>query len=135
MNTIVLTGNLARDPELRYTPDNKAVAQFTVAVKRPFTKDKVDFINCVAWEKEGENIDKYFSKGSFIALRGYLTIRTYEANDGQKKTFAEVIVNEFGFGGGKKEETKEEKKSTYDKPIEVPAEKQPDFFSEEFVPF
>ena len=78
MNIGGITGNLTRDPELRRTGDGKAVASFCVAVKRPYTKDKTDFIDCVAWGQIAEFVSKYFAKGSGIAVDGFYTTRTWE---------------------------------------------------------
>lgn len=108
MNCVVLSGFLARDVELRYTTDNIAVASIVIAVKRPH-KDETDFIDCTAWRQAAENIVKYFNKGDFIQIRGYMTVEKYEIEkDGKKvKRYAtKVIVEEFGFGG--KKDKKEE---------------------------
>ncbi len=133
MNVVILSGHLARDVELRYTNStNKAVATITLAVKRPFAKDTTDFVTCVAWDKDAENIEKYFEKGDFIQIRGYLTFRQYEVNkeSGQeKRTATEVIVQEWGFGGSKK---KDEPK---DEPKEESVEAPTLFEGNEFVPF
>ena len=64
MNTVVLSGRMTKDPELKYTSGGKANARFTLAVQR--TKDEADFVNCVAWEKTAETIVEYFKKGSQI---------------------------------------------------------------------
>lgn len=104
MNTISITGNLTRDVEVRMTQDGKAVAHFTVAVKRPHTDDTTDFIRCVAWRKDAENISKFFAKGQYIAIRGVLITNTYE-KDGQKQSSAEVQVSEWDFGGRKREDS------------------------------
>lgn len=117
MNIIGITGNLTKDPELRRTETGKAVATFTVAVKRPHTSDKTDFIRCVAWNKTAEFISKYFSKGSGIVVDGYLTIRQWEDKEGNKRSLAEVICDNVGFMGAKKSEGSS---SSYTEP-DVPA--------------
>lgn len=98
MNEVVLMGRLARDPELRYTQSGSAVASFTVAVDREFSKDQeVDFINCIAWQKAGEHVAQYYKKGNRILLKGRIQVRTYEGNDGQKRWATEVVVNRTEF--------------------------------------
>ena len=72
-NVVVLVGRIVRDPEVRYTPSQTAVARFTVAVDRPFSRDNeqtADFISCVAFGKSAEFIEKYFTKGKPIGLTG-----------------------------------------------------------------
>lgn len=99
MNLVILTGRLTKDPELRYTNSNKAVASFSVAVDDGKTRDgdkKTVFVNCVAWEKTAEFIDEYFKKGDGITLFGKVQSRQYE-HEGQKRTAFEVVVNGVEF--------------------------------------
>ena len=103
MNIAGITGHLTRDPELRTTPDNKSVTVFCVAVKRPYSKDKTDFIDCVAWGNIAEFLPKYFSKGSGISVDGCLTTRTWEDKDGNKRKNTELTVSNVGFMGSKSE--------------------------------
>lgn len=98
MNQVILTGRLTKDPELRQTQSNKAVCTFTLAVQE--TKDKANFINCVAWEKTAENISHFFFKGNPIMVVGSWETRTYE-KDGQKRTVSECRVSRFEFMGVK----------------------------------
>ena len=105
MNIAGITGNLTRDPELRRTGDGKAVASFCVAVKRPYTKDKTDFIDCVAWDKIAEFVNKYFAKGSGIVVDGFLITRTWEDKDGKKHKGTELTASSVGFMGSKSEST------------------------------
>ena len=105
MNIGGITGNLTRDPELRRTGDGKAVASFCVAVKRPYSKDKTDFIDCVAWGQIAEFVSKYFSKGSGIAVDGFYTTRTWEDKDGNKRKNTELVASSVGFMGGKNDST------------------------------
>lgn len=110
LNTISIMGRIARDPELRYTQSEKAVATFCVACERDFA-DKTgnrpaDFIDCVAWTATGEFISSHFHKGDMIAVTGRLQKRSWEDKDGNKRTAAEVIVERAYFCGGKaKQET------------------------------
>ena len=100
MNKIILLGRLTKDPEVRYTPTNKVVAQFTLAVDRPYSKDnqrEADFIPVVIWGKQAETCGNYLSKGQRVLVEGRLQIRSYEAKDGQKKYVTEVIAEHFEF--------------------------------------
>ena len=108
LNHIVIMGRLVRDPELRRTGSGVAVASFRVAVDRDFTpKDggerKADFIDCVAWRQTGEFISKYFSKGRMIVVDGRLEMRDWTDKDGNKRTSAEVVVNNAYFGDSKRD--------------------------------
>lgn len=82
MNKIELTGRLTRDPDLRYTPNNRPVAQFTIAVNRRYAKEtdeiKADFFPIVVWGKQGENCKTYLLKGSMVGIIGTLRNRSYE---------------------------------------------------------
>ena len=102
MNKAILIGRLTRDPELRYTSSNRAVCQFTIAIDRPFTNQasgqrEADFINVVAWDKTGENVGKYMSKGRLIAVEGRIQTRNYDNNEGRKVYVTEVIANNVQF--------------------------------------
>ena len=108
LNHITLMGRLVRDPELRRTGSGVAVASFCVAVDRDFApKDggerKADFINCVAWRQTGEFISKYFTKGRMIVVDGRLEMRDWTDRDGNKRTSAEVIVDNAYFGDSKRD--------------------------------
>ena len=108
LNHITIMGRLTRDPELRRTGSGTAVASFTVAVDRDYApKDggerKTDFINCVAWSQTGEFISKYFSKGRMIVVDGRLEIRDWTDKDGNKRTTAEIRVENAYFGDSKRD--------------------------------
>jgi single-strand DNA-binding protein len=97
MNHITLTGRLTRDPELRYTPNGVAVANFDLAVPRPGEKKETDFIRIIAWKKTAELCADYLKKGRQVAVEGRLQIRSYETQDGQKRRVAEVVANQVQF--------------------------------------
>lgn len=97
MNIISLTGRLTRDPELKYGQSGKAYARFSIAVNRAFSRDEVDFINCVAFGGAAETIGKYFRKGSQIGVTGRLQMNRYETQTGEKRTSYDVIVDGFDF--------------------------------------
>ena len=108
LNHITLMGRLVADPELRRTGSGVAVASFRIAVDRDFApKDggerKADFISCVAWRQTGEFISKYFTKGRMIVLDGRLEMRDWTDRDGNKRTTAEVIVDNAYFGDSRRE--------------------------------
>ena len=106
LNHITLMGRLVRDPELRRTGSGVAVASFTVAVDRDFVAEgkerKADFINCVAWRQTGEFISRYFAKGRVIVVDGRLEMRDWTDKEGNKRTSAEVIVDNAYFGDSKR---------------------------------
>lgn len=100
LNRTVLVGRLTKDPDLRYTPNGVAVANFTLAVNRPFKQDgqqQADFINCVTWRKQAENLANYMKKGSQIGVDGKLQTRTYEAQDGKTVFVTEVLADSIQF--------------------------------------
>ncbi len=97
MNSVVLIGRLARDPELRFTASGKAVATFSVAVNRVYSKEKeADFFNIVVWGKPAENCANYLSKGRLVGLQGRLQSRSYEQN-GEKKYVTEIVADQVEF--------------------------------------
>ncbi len=98
MNNVVLIGNLAKDPELRYTGTGKAVTTLTVAVNRGFGKDnEADFIPVVVWEKQAENCANYLSKGSKVGVQGRIQVRSYETQNGEKRYVTEVVGSQVEF--------------------------------------
>lgn len=108
MNHIVLIGRLTRDPELRYTPNGVAVANFDLAVDRPTTNQQgerqTDFIRIVVWQKQAELCANYLKKGRLVGIEGRLQIRNYETQDGQKRRVAEVVANFVQFLDRNREE-------------------------------
>ena len=101
INRVVLIGRLTKDPELRYTPNGVAVCSFTLAVNRPFTNQQgerdADFINCVAWRKQAENVANYLKKGSLAGIDGRIQTRSYEAQDGRRVYVTEVVAESVQF--------------------------------------
>ncbi|MBT9258179.1 MAG: single-stranded DNA-binding protein [Clostridiales bacterium] len=95
MNHIVLIGRLTGDPELKTLDSGTSVARFTLAVDR--REEETDFIPIVTWGKLAELVSQYLSKGRQVAVAGRLQIRSYEAQDGQRRTFAEVVAREVKF--------------------------------------
>ncbi len=101
MNKVILIGRLSRDNELRYTQNNVAVLNNTIAVNRSYYdgqgERQADFINIVVWRERATLMEKYTKKGDRIAIVGELQSRRYETNEGQLRTTYEVIVNEIEF--------------------------------------
>jgi len=107
MNKIFLIGRLTKKPEIRSTTTGKMVCEFTIAVNRD--KEHSDFINCVVWNEQAENLAKYQDKGSLISVMGELRNETYDKQDGTKgyKTYVLTNIIEYLAKSEKKEETKE----------------------------
>jgi single-strand DNA-binding protein len=105
MNVVMLTARLTKDVELRYTPQGKAVATFSVAVDRPYAKDQTDFFNIVVWGKTAENCSNFIGKGRLVAIRGMIQNRSYDDNNGAKKYITEIVADEVQFLDKKKEDS------------------------------
>lgn len=120
MNKVFLIGRLTRDPELRYTGNNTAVASFSIAVNRSFTNQQgereADFINIVVWRKQAENVKNYLSQGSQVAIDGRLQTRSYEDNNGQKRYVTEVVADNVEFLGSKNSSNNNSNGSHNDEP-------------------
>ena len=99
INNVVLVGRLVRGPELRYTPSNQAVATFTLAVNRNFKSQngerEADFINCVIWRQQAENLANWAKKGALIGITGRIQTRNYEGRQGQRVYVTEVVSETF----------------------------------------
>lgn len=99
LNSVVLVGRLTRDAELRYTPQNQAVATFSLAVNRDFKNQngeyEADFINCVIWRQQAENLANWAKKGALIGIVGRIQTRNYENQQGQRVYVTEVVAEKF----------------------------------------
>ena len=100
MNKVCLIGRITRDPELRYTSSNVPTVRFTLAVNRTFQNQngerEADFINIVAWRNQAENVKKYVSKGSLVAVEGRIQTGSYE-KDGQRIYTTDVVADNVQF--------------------------------------
>lgn len=105
LNKIIVMGRICNEVELRRTNNGTAVASFTIACDRDFGDKETDFIECVAWQKTAEFVQKYFGKGRMIIVSGRLQIRGWTDKDGNKRKTAEVVADNVYFGDSKKEET------------------------------
>lgn len=99
LNSVCLVGRTTKDPELRYTTSNVAVATFSLAVNRNF-KDangerETDFINCVIWRQQAENLANWAKKGALIGITGRIQTRSYENQQGQRVYVTEVVAENF----------------------------------------
>ena len=108
MNKVILMGRLTRDPEVRYTQTNNTlVASFSLAVNRRFVRQgeerQADFINIVAWGKQGEFCSKYFKKGQQVGVIGRIQTRSWDDDQGQKHYATEVIAEEVYFADSKRD--------------------------------
>lgn len=105
LNRVVLIGNLTRDPEMRSTPSGASVSNFGLAVNRRWTNrqgervDQVDYFNIVVWAKLAELCTDYLSKGSPVAVEGRLQSRSWETDDGQKRSKVDVVAENVQFLG------------------------------------
>ena len=101
MNKVILIGNLSKDIELTTTSSGLSVARFTIAVQRSYANEngerEADFINCVVWRNQAENLYKYCHKGDKIAVTGSIQTRSYDAQDGTKRYVTEVIADHIEF--------------------------------------
>ena len=99
LNNISLVGRLTKDVELRYTPSNVAVATFTLAVNRTFKNEngdrEADFINCVMWRQQAENLANWAKKGALIGITGRIQTRSYDNQQGQRVYVTEVVAEQF----------------------------------------
>ncbi len=107
MNKVFLIGRLTRDPELRYTGNNTAVASFTIAVNRTYTNQagerEADFIPVVVWRRQAESVKNYLSQGSQVAVEGRIQVRNYDDQNGQRRYVTEVIADSVEFIGSRRD--------------------------------
>ena len=105
-NKLIMMGNLCRDPELRFTPSNNAVCQFTIAINNKWKskdgqqQEETTFVDCEAWGRTAEVINQYFGKGRPIFIEGRLKQERWEDKDGKKRSKLKVSIMSFQFVGG-----------------------------------
>ena len=101
INRVVLVGRLTKDPEFRTTPNGVSIANFTIAVNRTFTnaqgEREADFINCVVFRKQAENVNNYLSKGQLAGIDGRIQSRSYENKEGNRVFVTEVVCDSVQF--------------------------------------
>ena len=117
INNVTLVGRMTRDVELRYTPQNQAVATFTLAVNRNFKNQngerEADFINCVIWRQQAENLANWAKKGALIGITGRIQIRSYENQQGQRVYVTEVVAEQFQLLESQKERSNQGQSKGY----------------------
>lgn len=101
INRVVLVGRLTKDPEFRTTPSGVSITTFTLAVNRTFTnaqgEREADFINCITFRKQAENVNNYLNKGSLAGVDGRVQTRNYENKEGQRVYVTEVVADNVQF--------------------------------------
>ena len=102
LNKVILLGNLTRDPELRYTPNGAAVASFGMAINRRYRqgeewREEVCFVDIETWGRQAETVGEYLSKGNLAMVEGRLKWRSWETQDGQKRSKHEVVADNVQF--------------------------------------
>ena len=105
-NTVILSGRLTANPELKATPNGVSVCSFTIAVDKRYKQGEekqADFINIVAWRNVAEVVSKYFSKGSMIGIEGSIQTRKYTDKDGNNRTAFEILANNVHFMESKRD--------------------------------
>jgi len=113
LNKVMLIGNLTRDPELRYTASNQPVTSFSVATNRTYVdksgekKQEVSYVRIVVWARRAEVCNEYLRKGSPVFVEGRLQSRSWEAQDGSKRSTIEVVAENVQFLGRGRGESSE----------------------------
>ena len=99
INSVVLVGRMVKDADLRYTAQGQAVATFSLAVNRNFKSQngerEADFISCVIWRKQAENLANWAKKGTLVGIEGRIQTRNYENSQGQRVYVTEVVAESF----------------------------------------
>lgn len=126
MNKVFLSGNLTRDPEVKYTATGKAMARMGIAVQRRFKNPEtgqydVDFFNLTAWEKTAEFCGRYLKKGSRVLLEGRIQTYNYVGQDGNKRSGVDILVENIEFGSSKRAEDDSTAKTEYNRPATSPS--------------
>ena len=112
-HTLIIVGNLGRDPEMRYTPSGRPVTTFTVAVSRSWNtadgerRSETEWFNIVAWGNLAEICKQYLHKGQQVFIEGRLQTRRWEDKEGQKHTNVEVVANEMMMLGDRRDNNKD----------------------------
>ena len=141
INNVTLVGRMTRDAELRYTPQNQAVATFSLAVNRNFKSQngerEADFINCVIWRQQAENLANWAKKGALIGITGSIRTRNYENQQGQRVYVTEVVAENFQLLESRKEREASQSQghSQQDFARQAPANTNPMDISDDDLPF
>lgn len=134
INKAILMGRLTRDPELRHTGSGTPVCSFSIAIDNGYGDNRsTDFINCVAWNKTAEFVEKYFTKGRMIIVIGRIQTRTWEGQDGKKNYATEVVASEVSFGESKRNAEENGFSTTNSANASVAMPEMPDTAEDDFV--
>ena len=140
INSICLVGRMTKDAELRYTPSNVAVATFTIAVNRNRKNEngerEADFVNCVIWRQQAENLANWAKKGTLVGITGRIQTRNYENQQGQRVYVTEVIADNFQLLESRNSQNQQQSvpdfrrnDSPFEKPLSI------DISDDEMLPF
>ena len=124
LNSFIGMGRFTKDPEMRTTNNGKFVTTFTLAIDRDYDRDKTDFVQCVAWDRTAEFVNRYFQKGQLAVVAGSFQSREWTDKSGNSRQTWEVIVQKVYFAEGKKSTS-----------IDVAATDFDDLDDDEEVPF
>ena len=121
MNRVVLIGRLTRDPEIKQIPSGASICTFSLASNYTYgagsdKKEIVSYFNCLFWGKGGEVFAKWAEKGQQVSVDGRLQQRRWEDNDGKKRQFVEVVVDNFQFLSSNKKQEKKPEAEDYGQP-------------------
>lgn len=126
INQVTLVGRLTKDPDLRYTPDGKAVSNITLAVNRHYKNAsgeiEADFVHCILWGKTAENTTNYCKKGSVLGVTGRIQTRNYDNQEGKRVYVTEVVAEGVRFLSSKPAGTRE---TTQQQPSQAQRQPQP----------
>lgn len=137
LNSICLVGRLTKNVELRYTQSNVAVSTFTLAVNRTFKNEngerEADFINCVMWRQQAENLANWAKKGALIGITGRIQTRSYDNQQGQRVYVTEVVAETFqlleskgqGNQGQKQQQAPDFSRNTSTDPLDISSDDLP----------
>lgn len=129
-NQATIIGHVGRDPETRYTPDGKAICNFSVAYTRKGKEEKTTWFKCSAFGKQSEVIQQYVQKGNAIMVVGPVELDVWKDKDGGEKSTLTLTVREFALLGGKGEEAKPAKAQQ-----SAPQQNAPQFDESDDIPF
>ncbi|MEH7443439.1 single-stranded DNA-binding protein [Bacillus sp. JJ1122] len=130
INQVTLVGRITKDPELKWTPDGKAVTNITLAVNRHYKNPNgeidADFVHCTLWGKTAENTSNYCRKGSVIGVTGRIQTRNYENQEGKRVYVTEVVAEGVRFLSSKPvKENTQHKVESFAPPMEREREELP----------
>lgn len=138
MNRVILVGRITKDPEMKMTQSNIPVVTFTLAVNRQFTdqsgEKQADFIQCVVWRKQAENLARFVKKGALLGVEGRIQTRQYEADNGTRYV-TEVVCDSVQFLESKGEQTETPREETSSADNDEFYETSKQLAAEEDLPF